>query len=218
MYLPMAPPDRPRLFHIVHVDRLRSIVADGFLWSDAEVRRRQPAGTTIGIDEIKRRRLDKGLVAHDGLHVGDCVPFYFCPRSVMLYVIHMASQPQLAYRGGQGPVVHLVADLHETVTWADQHFHRWAFTDGNAAAGYTQDYADLEELHRVNWDSVRARNWSDPIVKESKQAEFLLEDSFPWSLVRGIGVRSQRVLERAAEAFQGADHEPPVAITPNWYY
>ncbi len=177
-----------------------------------------PAGTTIGIDKIKQRRLGKVLLTHDGLHVGDCVPFYFCPRSVMLYVIHMASQPQLDYRGGQGPVVHLVADLHETVTWAEQHHHRWAFTDANAAAGYTQDYGDLAELDRVNWDAVRSRYWNDPIIKESKQAEFLVEESFPWTLVRGIGVHSQHCRDMVAGAIAGSDHEPPVAIKPNWYY
>ena len=53
-----------------------------------------------------------------GLNVGDCVPFYFCPRSVMLYLIHRANHPELDYRGGQGPIVHLEADLHEAANWA----------------------------------------------------------------------------------------------------
>ncbi len=30
----MTVPAQPKLYHIVHVDRLRSIVADGHLWSD----------------------------------------------------------------------------------------------------------------------------------------------------------------------------------------
>jgi hypothetical protein len=31
----MPVPAQPKIYHIVHVDRLPSIVADGFLWSDA---------------------------------------------------------------------------------------------------------------------------------------------------------------------------------------
>ena len=31
------PPAQPKIYHILHVDRLASIVADGCLWSDAEV-------------------------------------------------------------------------------------------------------------------------------------------------------------------------------------
>jgi len=78
-------------------------------------------GTTIGMTAIKTRRLSLPLESHPDLHVGDCVPFYFCPRSVMLYLIHQANHPDLSYRGGQGSIIHLEADLHETVARADSH-------------------------------------------------------------------------------------------------
>ncbi|MFA7664976.1 MAG: DarT ssDNA thymidine ADP-ribosyltransferase family protein [Burkholderiaceae bacterium] len=75
-------PPQPRIYHVAHVDRLPSIVADGFLWCDAEVIRRAPAGTSIGMSRIKQRRLHElRLGSHPHLYVGDCVPFYFCPRS-----------------------------------------------------------------------------------------------------------------------------------------
>lgn len=94
------PPAQPSMFHIVHVDRLRSIITDDCLWCDVEMQRHGPLGTTIGMSSIKERRLSKELRSRRGLFVGDCVPFYFCPRSVMLYVIHMANHPELNYRGG----------------------------------------------------------------------------------------------------------------------
>mgnify|MGYP002685313558 CR=1 FL=1 len=43
-------PPQPKIYHIAHVDRLPSIVADGFLWCDAEIVRRMPPGTTIGMN------------------------------------------------------------------------------------------------------------------------------------------------------------------------
>ena len=47
----MPPPAEPKIYHIVHADRLPSIIADGNLWCDAEIARRQAAnpgmGTTI---------------------------------------------------------------------------------------------------------------------------------------------------------------------------
>ncbi len=68
----MTLPARPKLYHIAHVDRLPSIVADACLWCDAEVLRRAPAGTMIGISSIKERRLSElTLSSHPGLHVGD---------------------------------------------------------------------------------------------------------------------------------------------------
>jgi hypothetical protein len=54
----------------------------------------------------------------------DCVPFYFCPRSIMLYILYQANDPELTYRGGQGPIVHLEADLRASVAWADQNKKR----------------------------------------------------------------------------------------------
>ena len=135
-------PLQPKIYHIVHVDRLPSIIADGRLWCDAEARRRGVTGSAIGMERIKRRRLEElTLASHPSLHVGDCVPFYFCPRSVMLYVIHRANHPALTYRDGQESIVHLEADLHQTVAWADANGHRWAFTTGNAAAMYSEKAA-----------------------------------------------------------------------------
>lgn len=68
---------------------------------------------------IKQRRLSElRLISHPDLHVGDCVPFYFCPRSIMLYLINQANHPDLQYRGGQGPIIHFEVDLHASVTWA----------------------------------------------------------------------------------------------------
>jgi hypothetical protein len=40
----------------------------------------------------------------------------------------------------------------------------------------------------VDWKAVNAYYWSQ--YKEAKQAEFLLEEQFPWSLVEAIGVYS----------------------------
>lgn len=116
----MTVPARPKLYHIAHVDKLPSIVAEECLWCDREVMRRAPAGTTIGMNSIKQRRLNElRLTSHPALFVGDCVPFYFCPRSVMLYLIYQGNHPELAYRGGQEPIVHFEADLHAVVAWAD---------------------------------------------------------------------------------------------------
>ena len=116
----MPVPDAPKLYHIVHIDRLRSIIADGRLLCDATMATRSGAGTMIGISGIKARRRENLLSSHAELRVGDCVPFYFCPRSIMLYVIHMRHHPYLVYKGGQGPIVHLEADMHDVVEWADK--------------------------------------------------------------------------------------------------
>jgi len=219
----MAVPQQPKIYHIVHVDRLRSILDDGHLLSDARMQGRAGTGTVIGMSSIKQRRLEElTLTSHPALHVGECVPFYFCPRSVMLYLIWQGNHPELTYRGGQGPIVHLEADLRATVAWAQAQGLRWALTLSNAGSRFFEDRADLGRLHEVDWDAVQARKWSgqgvSASVKEGKQAEFLVEDRFPWHLVERIGTCSRVVAQQASNAIAGAAHRPRVEILPDWYY
>ena len=215
-------PTEPKIYHIVHVDRLASIVGDGSLWCDAEMVRRGGTGTSIGMSSIKQRRLLNTLTSYPDLHVGDCVPFYFCYRSVMLYVISKQNNPDLDYRGGQEPIVHLEADLHQVVAWADARKRRWAFTSSNAGSKFFEDCSDLRYLDRNDWDAIQSHTWSGPgvdgAVKEEKQAEFLLEHSFPWELVTGIGVHSAGIRRKVLGELQVARHQPPVEIKPDWYY
>ncbi|MBK8131494.1 MAG: DUF4433 domain-containing protein [Gammaproteobacteria bacterium] len=214
----MSPvPTRPKLYHIVHVDRLASIITDGCLWSDAEVNQRTPPGTGIGMSNIKQRRLTElTLTSHPALHVGDCVPFYFCPRSVMLYLIHRGNHAELGYRGGQDPIIHFEADLHTSVAWANANRRRWAFTLSNARAYYFEDRCDLAQLDQINWTAVQARDWK--ALKEGKQAEFLLEQEFPWHLVERIGVKSADTYRQVVNALPSSGHRPRVEVLTDWYY
>ena len=60
----MPIPKNPKIFHIVHVDRLSSIISDGFLRCDAKVRRNPTPETSVGLPDIKQRRLTKTLSSH----------------------------------------------------------------------------------------------------------------------------------------------------------
>jgi hypothetical protein len=215
----MAPPalEDIKICHIVHVDKLPLITGDAYLWSDAEVHRRNSAGTTIGMGSIKKRRMEElTLSCYPDLYVGGCVPFYFCPRSIMLYMFHMNNHQDIEYDGGQEPIVHLVSDLSKTVQWADAKAKRWVFTTSNAGSRYFNDYNSLENIDRINWDAVRAHYWSD--CREEKQAEFLIEDQFPWELVERIGVYSEEYSTKVKNVLDGVAHHPVIEVKPDWYY
>ena len=214
----MPIPESPKIYHIVHRDKLASIVNDGVLHCDSTMVDRPETGTTIGMSDIKKRRLSLPLSCYPDGCVGDYVPFYFCPRSVMLYVIRMANHPELHYRGGQTPIVHLESDLHSVVDWADANGRRWAFSLSNAAAYYTQFCTGLDNLAKINWDAVATTNWSRSEVKEAKQAEFLLHQFLPWHLVTRIDVISPDIARRVARAIDAAQHKPRVEVVRSWYY
>ena len=216
----MSPqPPQPRIFHITHVDNLPSIIAAGGLASHAGIGSRGGPAISIGIDDIKRRRL-AGLEVrcHPGTHVGEYVPFYFCPRSIMLYVISCANHPALAYRGGQEPIVHVEADLHEVIDWADRIGCRWAFSLSNAGARYTEFRNTADELDELDWEAIANPDFRSPETKERKQAEFLVYGGFPWTLARRIGVHDAAVQRRVLATLAGATHRPSVEIRSDWYY
>lgn len=211
-------PDRPQLYHITHIDNLPSILQDGGLRSDAAMLARGGPAAVIGMGSIKSRRLRLPVKCFPGDRVGDYVPFYFCPRSVMLYLLHRGNHPELNYQGGQAPILHLAADMYEVVDWANEEGRRWAFSLSNAGAVYTEFRNRLDQLDQVNWTAVAATDFRQPQIKEGKQAEFLVRDFLPWRVIRRIGVYSRSVNEQVATILGAGTGRPLVEIRREWYY
>jgi hypothetical protein len=212
-------PPNPKIYHITHMDNLPSIVARAGLVSDA---RRIAEGldcSLVGMQAIKRRRLDEIEVpCHPGTTVGQYVPFHFCPRSIMLYLLHKRNHPDVTYKGGQQPIIHLQADFQSVIQWADGKEIRWAFTDGNASSRLTAFYSDSSKLSELDWEAIGARNFTNPKIKEGKQAEFLTFDIFPWTLIEKIGTLDETVLEKVRMSLAHAGHQPVIAKEPHWYF
>ncbi len=214
-----APPPHPKIYHITHVDNLPGIVAECGLLSEAALAARAGQVHVIGMSSIKLRRLNELEVpCYVGTKVGDYVPFYFCPRSVMLYVIHCANHQELTYRGGQDPIIHLEADLHNVVQWATHNGVRWAFSLSNAGAYYTEFRAVVAHLNQLDWVAIATLDFRQQNVKEGKQAEFLVHGRFPFSLVSYIGVRSTAIAARVSAVLAGTNYSPIVQVRPDWYF
>ncbi len=218
----MSPvPTDPKIYHITHLRNLPEIVQSGCLWSDAK---RIELGLTceiVGMSSIKQRRLEELEVAcNPGTKVGEYVPFYFCPRSIMLYILYARNHPELSYHEGQRPIVHLQADLITTIRWAEAQGVRWAFSDRNAGTYYTNFYCRVADLDKVNWDAVQSTDFRDMLVKEGKQAEFLVYESFPWHLVEKIGVYDTNIVDQVNTILDRYDtpHRPVIINERTWYY
>lgn len=140
----------------------------------------------------------------------------------MLYLISCANHPELTYRGGQTPIVHLECDLKASVNWAHLHNRRWAFTLSNAGSKYFENRSDLAHLVEINWHAVGTNRWSGTgiptSVQEGKQAEFLLECSFPWELVERVGVFGEATYRQVANALTASVHRPQLEVRVDWYY
>ncbi len=131
----------------------------------------------------------------------------------MLYTISRGNVPTCPE--GQTPIVHVVSIVEDV----SKHKLPFVFTDGHGIMALTNYYDDLNFLSVIDWELMKARYWmdtlTDPDRKRRRQAEFLVRDFFPWSLVREIGVINDAVRRDAEELTGGA---VPVMTRPAWYY
>jgi len=200
------------IYHITHVQNLRRILAESGLHCDRSAQ--QLKSVNIGHMHIKQRRLNRVVPLGPGGTVGDYVPFYFAPRSPMLYAISRGAVE--GYLDGQQPVIYLCSTV-ESIVKARLH---WVFTEGHADMGFTDFFDDLKHLDKIDWDLMQAKYWNDtdddPDRKRRRQAEFLVHHFFPWELVSYIGVYNRPVAEAVGEMVRGPI--PQVRIEPGWYY
>lgn len=219
--MPPAIPDI-KLYHIVHMERLASILRDGCLLSDAalQVRTKGRSDSGIGYDHIKARRLNEiSVPCCDNRMVGTFVPFYFCPRSPMLYTVNKGAT---GYPPGcQSQIVHLVTSITTAADIADE----WAFSDGNAGAFHANFYNNFDDLGELDWDAIRAVDWRGRTHR--KAAEFLVADAFPWESIEEIGCMNSTAMRSLMALATKHDIEvalPPVSVKPagmsqdSWYY
>jgi hypothetical protein len=203
-------PDKYSMSHITHINNLPGIIRADCLMSDARRRRGEFECTNIGHMNIKDRRMVRAVPV--GGVLGDYVPFNFCVRSVMLCAIYY--KKVAGYEGNQHQVIHLCSTVGDAVRSG----RRWTFTDRHAELCYAKFFDDLADLSRIDWKVMPLRSWGVKEIKETRQAEFLVHDSFPWPCVRWIGVHNSSVKELVTDALSGTSHQPTILIKPEWYY
>jgi hypothetical protein len=212
-------PSNPKIYHITHVNNIAGIVANQGLVSDANRITNQLSCSLVGMSTIKQRRLNEIEVScYPGTKVGQYVPFYFCPRSIMLYILYQGNHPELTYKDGQQPIVHLQADLYSVIQWSNNQGVNWAFSDRNAGAYLATFYNYLSYLSQLNWSAIEATDFRNAQIKEGKQAEFLMFDFFPWELIEKIGTFNNTIVPNIQNVLTGIKHQPMISVERNWYF
>lgn len=165
-----------RIYHITHRDNLISILEAGGLLCDKKSQNR--CQVSVAHTHIKQRRAQRVVSCGNGGHLSDYVPFYFAPRSPMLYAIHKGSVSR--YQSSQEQVIYLVSSV-ETIVQGNANF---VFIDGHAEMQISQFYNLPSDLDKVDWQLMKGRYWHDTTAdtdrKRRRQAEFLVHDFMPW--------------------------------------
>lgn len=205
------------IYHITHIDNLESILSAGRLLAYNAMRAAKTQYTNIAYENIQDRRATTYVPCGRGGVLHDYVPFYFAPRSPMLYTINRGNVEN--YTQGQATVIHLVSSV-ENIESEDLSF---VFTDGHAVMTFTEFFDDLKYLDdAIDWDVMEARYWKDTNEdndrKRRRQAEFLVRNFFPWQLITEIGVINSTIKSQAEKILQNFTHKPSVIVRKNRYY
>lgn len=205
------------IYHITHIDNLTSIITSGRLIANSRLKIQQTNYLDIAYGHIQDRRATTKVPCSAGGYLHDYVPFYFAPRSPMLYAIH--KQNVDSYSGGQQPIIHLVSEAYSINSLKV----KFAFTDGHAIMAYSEFYDNISDLQSViDWELMKSKYWAntpdDPNRKWRRQAEFLVYENCPWSLIQEIGVINKTIAEQVQLILTAFNIQIPVNIYQNWYY
>ncbi|GID27296.1 type II toxin-antitoxin system toxin DNA ADP-ribosyl transferase DarT [Paractinoplanes brasiliensis] len=208
------------LYHFTHIENLAAIRQAGSLSCDL-VARTGMTHTEVGARDIKESRRRRRIPIHPGGHVGDYVPFYFAPRSPMMYRISCEHRDRVPdrYQGGDKPLVYLVSTVRAVVDAS----LLWVATDGNAATATSEFTSSVEDMLRmIDWPLMEAERWNntpeDPDRQRRRQAEFLVHRTVPLDVVSWVGVHDDRFRSRAGNVLAGHRLGQRIIVRPGWYY
>lgn len=212
---------RALLYHFTHVDNLSAILDSKRLVADG-VTRESGLVTDVGDRDVKASQRARAVPIPPGGVVADYVPFYFAPRSPMMFRIacdHRDAVPG-RYPGGDDPLVYLMTsvDLLGPLGAA------WIATDGNAASSVTEFTSNPTALRDlIDWPLMEATCWhntpEDLDRQRRRMAELLVHREFPVELITGIATRTpsrERDVRRVL-AGHGLGNLY-VGVRPAWYY
>lgn len=204
------------IYHITHINNLTSILNSGGLIANGVLQRQRIYYVDIAHESIQGRRSKTLVPCGAGGVLHDYVPFYFAPRSPMLFTIHKGNVE--GYEQGQELVIYLVSTA-ESIGAAALNF---AFTDGHGIMNYTQFFDNLNDLNKIDWTIMREQYWRDTTDdndrKRRRQAEFLVHQFCPWTLITEIGVINSTIQAQVRQILQNYNHQPTVTVYGNWYY
>lgn len=209
-------PDKRYCYRICHIDNLRHLLNVGMCSKYHPLA--DPNFVSIGnIEIINARDTTDVQIAGYG-KVGEYVPFYFTPRSIMLYNIvtgHRAPKVPKVPREN----ILVIRCLIEQLAKCGRYF----FTDGQAnVSNGTNHFHDLKDLDKIDWAIIQTSSFSkstDDLDRARRyQAEFLVHDHVPVSAVESIVVYNKIAQARVEAQLKELQKDLSVQIIRNYFF
>lgn len=202
------------IYRIVDYRNLPFILKNGLCCPNFQVP--DSSYINIGMSDIIQKRNGKDVMLPPYGKLHDYIPFYFAPRSPMLYSIHRGKSD---YLDSQEKIIYLVTSVEKVEEVGLQ----YVFTDGQAIMQTTRFFNSITDLANVDWDIMKLQYWDDkppefPDRKRKRQAEFLVYRQMPVDIILGIAVMNENIYSIVTNIV--ADHNSTLRVVkrPQWYY
>lgn len=200
------------IYRMTHIDNIPHILRYGITHRNSNCA--NPDYKAIGDNEIIRKRTEQERTTTNGevFVPGDYIPFYFYARMPMLYNIqHGYHVPMIPPED----IVYLIVKLQPIVEDPSRTFF---FSDGHAISKMTQFYGreSIREIDIIlDKNAILNNDWGDDyLVRERKQAEFLVEGDIPMNYVVAMCCYSEASQKKLLDMGVLCD----IKVSPKAYY
>jgi len=203
--------DKIRLFRMIHISNVAHILKYGLTLSNSENANKNYI--PIGDNSIINVR--DNIIVPNGKKLSEFIPFYFGVRMPMLYVV----QKGFNSVSNQNPqdIVYCVTNICKI----NQIKLPFLFTDGHAVNKLSKFFTkkDISVLEKIlDFEAIKTKYWKNDNnldLKRRKEAEFLVAQDIPISVILGWVVYNQKAEDRLLKLGITKDK---IAIKENYYF
>ncbi len=203
-------------YRIYHIDNLKHILNNGLCTKHHPNARAD--FVSIGNTEIIDTRNNTVVKIKNYGKIGEYVPFYFTPRSLMLLNIVTGHRAPLVPKRNKDELV-VVRCLIDDLCKLNKFF----FTDGQAnIISMTEHYNDIALLDTIDWGIIQNSDFkkdADDTDKQRRyQAEFLVYSHVPVTAIESIVVYNEKAEKLVKTELAKTDKIIPIHIIKNYFF
>ena len=207
--------DKKYCYRITHIENLDCILDSGLVTKHHT--RANSRYIHIGNPEVIGVRSDMPVRIIGYGVIGDYVPFYFTPRSIMLYNIITGYRHPVVPKRKPEEILVIRCEIKE-LTRLPYFF----FTDGQGNDMVTRHFNDLAYLEEIDWRSIQQSDFqkTDGDFDRSRryQAEFLVRNEVPVSSVESLNVYNEQAARYVKQVLTGKNINLAINIQPQYFF
>ncbi|WP_370898047.1 type II toxin-antitoxin system toxin DNA ADP-ribosyl transferase DarT [Chryseobacterium gossypii] len=202
-------------YRITHINNLPLVLKNGI------VNKHHPDASSnyidIGNPEIIDVRSTMPVKINNYGMIGDYVPFYFTPKSMMLFNIITGYRHPLVLKRNRTEILIIRCLINDLAT-----LPQWFFTDGQGNKSLTKHYCDLTELNSIDWKCIQESNFKndedDPDRSRKYQAEFLVHKQVPLTSIESLNVYNKYSANIVKNLLKQNNINMAVNIQPQYFF